>query len=236
MRLTAMAALLIPVFCLSAACQQKMKPDPQIDRAIASLHSSDKSEREKGQIELQRIGRIPDKRSTTIRAVTAVLEEPGVHYRTWYTAAGTLGALQATEAVDVLVQHIDYKEGLAEFPDGASVTTWALFQIGEPAVDVLAAALSNGEVAVRRKAAYALGLIKGERAEQALQRARQVEKEKRVADSIDDSLRRIESERSERRERTEPAAVARNCLSAALSSFTARPIITLFVDGGRRGR
>ncbi len=37
-------------------------------------------------------------------------------------------------------------------------------------------------------------------------------------------------ERSERRERTEPAAVARNCLSAALS-FKASPIQTLFLDG-----
>jgi hypothetical protein len=181
-------------------------------------------------VELQRIGRIPDKRATTIRAVIAVLEEQGVHYRTWYAAAVTLGGLEATEAVDALVQHIDYKEGLADFPDGASATTWALYQIGEPSVGALASVLSNGGVAARKKAADALGLIQGERAEQALQRARQVEKEKSVTDSIDDALRRIERARSALRETTEPAAVARNCLSAASPGFIAKPIKTLFLD------
>jgi hypothetical protein len=231
MRRAALVIFFIPVVCLASGCQQKMKPDPQIATAIASLHSSDKAEREKGQVELQRIGRIPDQRSATIRLVIAVLEESGVHYSAWYAAAEVLGALEATEGVDVLVRHIDYKEGIAEFPDGASAATWALFQIGEPAVSALAVRLSNGEVAAREKAADALGLIKGERAEQALRRARQVEKEKRVADAIDDSLRRIESERSERRERTEPAAVARNCLSASSSEFKARPVKMLFLDG-----
>jgi hypothetical protein len=204
---------------------------PDIAAALVMLHSPDRAERDNGMVELQRLGRIPDRRLSTVRAVMAVLDEPNVPYRTWYAAAGVLGALEATEAIDTLTQHIDYREGLAEFPEGAHATTWALYQIGEPAVAALTGVLSNGGVNARERAADALGLIKGDQAEQALQRARHAEQEKTVIEAIDDALRQIELARAALREVTDPASVARHCLSGDSETFKAKRIRTLFLSG-----
>jgi HEAT repeat protein len=231
--IAAMFLVCASVLCLAAACGSPPAKEPtaqDIAGAIAMLHSPDKAGRDEAMVQLQRLANIPDRRSSTIRAVIAVLDEPATPYRTWYAAADVLGAMQATEAVSALIRHMDYKEGLNEYPEGRRATTWALLQIGEPAVSELSAVLANGEISSREKAADALGLIQGEHAEQALLRARQSEKEQSVLNSIDDALRGIEVARAERQEITVPVKVARHCLSTDSDRFKAKPIRTLFLD------
>jgi hypothetical protein len=198
------------------------------------LHSPDVTTRQEASSEVFRISSTPGRRSAAIRALIRILEEPGVPYRTWYDVAQMLGSLEAPEAADVLARRIDYSEGLAEFPGGRGVTIWALAHIGEPAVSDLRVALVSGGSAARAMAASALGLIGGDRAEQALRQALPLEKEARVTSSIAAALRLVEQGQSELRETTDPAAVARNCLASGLDGFKATPVKTLFLDGRPR--
>ncbi len=234
MRTSAVGVLCIPIICVLAACHSPAPSEdtasPELARAVAMLHSGDPAVRRESQHEFLRIGNRPDQKPAAIRELIRILDAPAVPHRTWYGAAEMLITLHDADAIQALARHIDYSEGLADFPDGKLLVPWGLAQIGEPALGDLIAVLSRGRPGARGKAAMALGMAGGTRAEQALRQALLREKETSVISAIDDALRDIDAARLALRETTEPAAVARHCLDED-AGFMARPIRTRIVDG-----
>jgi hypothetical protein len=185
---------------------------------------------------LRGIAETPEGRTATIRALAAILEEPEVDYWTGSAAIALLGELRSVEAVPQMVKRLDWTsghpDGLAGYPDGKYDVADALARIGGPALAELTAVLSNGSVAERRLAAHALGSME-EQGEQALRRARPVEKDAGVLEIIDQAIDQIEYGRPYS---ADPAVVARHCVPGdspgeAPYEFTARPIGSLFLDG-----
>jgi len=135
-----------------------------------------------------------ESRAIVIKALIKVVDNPKTKKRfmishQWLTAIDVLGRLRATEAIDVLTKNIDETDQrltVVYVFHGPAVV--ALAQIGEPAVPRLVKALSRKKAAVRREAAYTLGLIGSSDAERALEKALKKEKNKDVIHFIKAAL------------------------------------------------
>jgi hypothetical protein len=216
-------ALLCLVGVYAAAAGQLQKQHLDLEDAIALLHSSVAQERADAQKELERIGRLPAQRASTIAAVLTFLKGPGTEEMTWYGVVRVLGALRPADRRTPFAND--------------SIESWALGQIGEGHVDDFTAVLLNGGADARQRAAAVLAWIEGERAEQALRRALETEKDKQVASEIEYALYRIINGR-DLRDAANPQAIAARCLDDSEKDvafgarrFMARPIRMLFLDG-----
>ena len=91
----------------------------------------------------------------------------------WQHGAGLLAELKATEALDLLVAHIDFTDGWsASISQFHSPVLVAILQIGSPALPKLEVLLKNDSVPDRRKfAAFSIAYIGGAEAREALSTA-----------------------------------------------------------------
>lgn len=138
----------------------------------------------------------PEHRAEVIRRLIDVLQDAstiveGGLYQAWYDAAHILGALRATEALDVLIKYLDFSDGVMRFAVSRRPAVHALIQIGEPAVPKLIEALLNGEREIRRNAAEALGFIGGRQAREGLLRALITENDEGITREINRALSNI---------------------------------------------
>jgi hypothetical protein len=111
------------------------------------------------------------------------------NYLIWREGAILLGELQATEALDLLISHLDLNNG---FHSGSKIFQPAILgvsRIGKAAVPKLTVALLESQkVGVRMAAAYCLTVIGGRSAMDALKKAQRSETDRCVARYIHISL------------------------------------------------
>jgi HEAT repeat protein len=166
----------------------------EIFRLVAELGSSDRTRRSTAKKRLLVVAATSDEaRTAVIMALIAVLqgarrEQDPVPSTTWYAAADLVGRLKASEAIDVLIEHLDYNDGTVGLSLGHFPAMRAVVQIGNPTVPGLVTALSQGRRLVRINAARSLGLIGGAPARQALEDALKVERQQSVVHSIRQAL------------------------------------------------
>jgi HEAT repeat protein len=118
------------------------------------------------------------------------MEEAGL-YQAWYDAARILGALRATEAIDLLIKYLDFSDAIVRFAVSRRPAVHALIQIGEPAVPKLINALLDRKREIRRNAAEALGFIGGRQAREGLLRALITENDEGITREINRALSNI---------------------------------------------
>ena len=111
----------------------------------------------------------------------------------WMAAVKVLGKLRATEALDVLVDHLD-RTGQNGFLMSIHIRPVysALVNMGEPAVPKLIEALSHPKRDVRMEAAWVLFSINKDQAKTALELSCQNEKDEEVTRRFKSVIERIE--------------------------------------------
>lgn len=173
-----------------------------ISRLIKQLHSRSQEERNETKKSLLVAAmRSPAARREVIGGLIGVLNsarrvvEGEVSFDTWAVAAQLTGELGAEEAIDALIEYLDFSDGTY----GLSLSHWpatrAVIEMGNAAIPKLVRALEEGKASVRAKAALALGEIGGDRSEQALEGALLTEKDEEVIFNIETSLSTISKRR-----------------------------------------
>lgn len=147
-------------------------------------------------------------RDKVIRALIKSLKDDadGGEDFAFYTACDLLGKLKAVEALDTLVEYLDYQ------PDriGASLyykpSVKGIIQIGEPAIHKLEKAVQEGKSVLhphnnsllRSNAVTALSHIGGIQAKAALERTYALEKDEQLKEWIEFGIRQIEMASAEK--------------------------------------
>lgn len=123
-------------------------------------------------------------RNEIIRNLLAVFDDPRTeqvgYSSAWYASAELLGDLKAEEAINALVRHLDYTNGVAGLSLSHFPAAKALTKIGRPAVPALSVALADPRPSMRENAARALGEIGGPEAAEVLKNAVKSEKDSDV--------------------------------------------------------
>lgn len=160
-----------------------------VNRAIKGLASPKSEIRDQSQAKLLEVAKVSmDTRRQVIRAVMMLVDDPDARYGTWSAAAGILGELKSTEAVDSLVKHLDRSDGVIGLSSSHFPALQAVINIGQPSVPKLVKALFESTPPIRQLAAQALGTIGGNEAKDALGRALKIEKDGDVIRSIQIAL------------------------------------------------
>ena len=125
-------------------------------------------------------------RTRVVKCLTAALRNPAVNV--WEEACDVFGRLKATEAIDLLIERLDWSSGSSSSMSSPGAD--ALILIGQPSVPKLSKALlrSNTSPAVRYYATVALGEIGGPRARDALNLALKVETERGIKRTMEEYL------------------------------------------------
>ena len=136
---------------------------------------------------LQIAAESPESRNDVIDALLKTLEEPRVrafngYRRLWLLVCDSLGKLQATRAIDTLVELLDADDGITGTSVENRPAVMALIKIGEPAVGKLTTVVvaPNSSRKTRMRAAEALAGIGGSTATKALRLALETEKDEGV--------------------------------------------------------
>lgn len=169
----------------------------EVDQILVKLQSKNHTERVAAKQQLLHMANSSvEVRSQVITRLVSLLEDRALLEATddrsqvWYYSAQVLGDLKAQEAIEVLVQHLDYNNGVMGLSIGHYPALRAIVDIGKPAVPKLTQALlENPEVEIRINAVTALMLIGGQDAKQALKRALLVETDKDVLRHIQYTLK-----------------------------------------------
>jgi len=139
-----------------------------------------------------------ESRAKVIERLIDVVEDPAAQDEwpiatAWMTAVDLLGALRATEAMDVLVENLNRtgQNGIILSIHIRPVYS-ALVKIGEPAVPKLIEALSHPKPSIRTEAAWLLFTILKNKARAALEAAYQIEKDEEVKKAFKNVIDRIE--------------------------------------------
>lgn len=103
-------------------------------------------------------------------------------------ATDLLGTMKAVEAMDSLIDGLDYNNGAVGLGIGHYPATKAIVKFGDLAVPKLEAALQKKPPGIRAMAAHALHAIGGEQAKGILIKALQTEKDESVSDTIRNML------------------------------------------------
>lgn len=134
-------------------------------------------------------------RALVIGTLVDWLEDPshqdGFYYSAvWSAACGVLGKLKAEAAIEVMANHIEMQNGPMTLSLSGFPAVQGLIQIGPSAVPKLETTLLSigSRDTCRGLAAFVLGAIGGERAEEALKRALEQEKDSEIVKAIEASL------------------------------------------------
>ncbi len=98
-------------------------------------------------------------------------------YRQWSEVTDILGTMKATEALDLLIDNLDYNNGMTTLGVGHFPAARATVAFGDEAIPGLVRALKSGSVTKKYLAAFTLREIGGSSARQALARAAGEEKD-----------------------------------------------------------
>jgi HEAT repeat protein len=163
-----------------------------IAQMIEKLRSSDPKVRAVAKDNLQSEARRSlERKGEIVQSLIELLQSPKTAAGTWYDTAELLGDLKATEAINTLVEHLDYNDGIVGLSSAHVPAARALVSIGQPAVPALVKALSHRRASVRANAALALGEIGGKQAFQALERASKTETNAEVRSYIQAAMNGI---------------------------------------------
>lgn len=154
---------------------------------------------------LRNAKRSPECRSRVIQALMTAMKQPGGSnglggvdsetYSLWQNGADLLANLQATEAVDLLIAHLDLTDGLTATL-GHHPAIGAVIRIGHPAIPKLEEVLSkNPQPYMRRFAVFCIASIGGTRAKNALAKALPGETDHCVKSFISASLEMFDNKR-----------------------------------------
>lgn len=135
-------------------------------------------------------------RNEVIRALMKEMDKPNldferdvVAYLVWREGSQLLGELRATEALDLLIAHLDMTNGFHSSSQAFQPALLGVRQMGETAIPKLAVAIrENPQPSVRKAAAYCLTEIGGIAAMEVLKQAQASEYNECVARFIDISL------------------------------------------------
>ena len=145
---------------------------------------------------LARAKKSPVCRREVIHALIQSMDKPDLNfekdlssYFVWREGSQLLGELKATEALDLLISHLDLTNGFQSFSKVFQPAILGVRQMGSAAVPKLAVALlQSPKAGVRMAAAYCLTDIGGVSAMNALRRAQEGESNQCVARFITISL------------------------------------------------
>ena len=135
-------------------------------------------------------------RQNLIRALMERMDKPDLdfekqpsNYYLWREAAQLLGEIKATEALDLLISHLDLTNGFHSASMVFQPAVRGVCTMGAPAIPKLAFAVrENPKPRIRKAAAYCLTSIGGEAAMQVLSQAREKETNQCVSNFITVSL------------------------------------------------
>lgn len=170
-------AIAIALCSASAYASGSGNKSAETDPAIKNLYSKSAGVRADARRKLCKLAKesVQDK-IIIVNKVSDMLRDPHLFnsaggWAIWYDGAYLLGDLKAEEAIDVLVEHLDYNNGMG-FSLGHVPAAWALTEIGAPAVPKLKQALLwSPNPNIRQNAARALMKIGGAEADQAVKAA-----------------------------------------------------------------
>jgi hypothetical protein len=120
-------------------------------------------------------------RSEVINALTKLLDDVaindgfGSHAEAWHTASEVLAEVNAIEALDVLIRHLNYTDLVAGFSLRSTPVLRAVLSMGKAAIPKLATALSEAPTNIRACAVMAIGAIGGREGRDALENALRTE-------------------------------------------------------------
>jgi thioredoxin-like negative regulator of GroEL len=171
----------------------------QLEKLTQSLRSNDIKEREKAkQLILELSRQSPEIRQEVIQRLINILRASS-HSATmtrspefaqeWQEAVDILGSLQATEAIDALIECLDRDDGISGLGPGRYPAALALIKIGHPAIPKLTAAMEQRTVGIRLKAAEVLYAIGDDIAKEALKDVERHQKDKQLDSLIRNMLR-----------------------------------------------
>jgi hypothetical protein len=125
---------------------QQSEPS-QVDSLIQSLRSDDINEREDAKkLILDLSAKSPEVRQKVIGALLGIVRSSNDRAqlakcpecpREWKGAVDILGALQATEAIDALLEGLDRDDGVSGLGPSRYPATLAIIKIGQPAIPKL---------------------------------------------------------------------------------------------------
>lgn len=115
------------------------------------------------------------------------IKSPGLYVQ-WSEVTSILGTLKANEAMDSLIENLDFNDGKTSFGIGHYPATQALVKFGDPAIPKLEEALQQKPPGIRVMAVKALHAIGGEKARLILLEALKREPDKYVVDTIRNML------------------------------------------------
>lgn len=135
-------------------------------------------------------------RNEVVRALMEEMDKPNLDlerdvaaYLVWREGSQLLGELRATEALDLLISHLDMTNGFHSSSQAFQPALLGVRQMGETAIPKLAVALRESpKPSVRKAAAYCLTEIGGLAAMEVLKQAQASESNECVARFIDISL------------------------------------------------
>jgi HEAT repeat protein len=157
--------------------EANQKEPESVPEALEGLYSDDFEERERAKETIKIMAwTSTEQRSEIIHALIEIfkstsLDNPRMNTETWYDAADLLGEFEATEAIDTLIENLDYTTGTTGLSLASRPAVRAIIKIGQPATQKLIGVLFSGTPKIRLNAAIALGRIGGKEAGEALKRA-----------------------------------------------------------------
>lgn len=162
---------------------------------VEDLYSPVQATASAAKLELLRVSRSsPQSRTEVVGRLLGVLDDPRAqeirYSRAWYASAEILGDLRAEEAIEPLVRHLDYSNGVTGLSVSNLPAVSALIKIGKAAVPALSVALTDSTPSKRLAAARALGGIGGADSSAALKAASKAEQDKTVQFYIAQALKR----------------------------------------------
>jgi HEAT repeat protein len=196
-------SILVQLNTLSSfALPGRKQRDQEISRLVRGLHQSqdpaiiDMDREWRRAVARNRLVAIGSRsrklRARVIKCLTAALRNPDPKYASdWEGACDVFGRLKATEAIDLLIERLDWTRVPSSSMSSPGVD--ALMVIGQLSVPKLAEALlrTSTSPAVRYYGTVALGEIGGPRARDALNLALKVETERGIKQTMEEYLRKL---------------------------------------------
>jgi HEAT repeat protein len=152
-----------------------------IQAAVQDLASSDESQRQRARQSLDHYAtKSAACRNAIVHGLMAAMDKPNLDlnsdestYNIWKEGADFLGGLRATEALDLLISHLDLTHGVStSFSLNYQPAIGGVLSIGRPAIPKLSYALRhNSNPRIRAAAAFCLSNIEGRSANLALRQA-----------------------------------------------------------------
>jgi HEAT repeat protein len=184
----------LSIFVYSSDCKDQFGT---IGMALRQLSSGNYDEIQQARHTLVNFARQSNTcRQEVVRALIKAMDKPNLdferqpaNYYLWREGSQLLGELKATEALDLLISHLDMTNGFHSASMVFQPAIMGLRQMGPAAVSKLIVVLQQSpKASIRMAAAYCLTIIGGEAAMKALRQALDGESNPCVANFITVSL------------------------------------------------